>query len=489
MTRKLLTALLALAVLISAVPCTALAEGSLGAYSWTGEWETNWGDMILTQTGAKVSGTYTHDDGKIEGTVSGSTLTGTWSEAPSYAPPGDAEEVEFVMSPDGKSFTGKWRYGSEGAWGNWEGGTRNAAVLQEAPKDYANASSWATAGLDKASGLGLIPDILKGADLTRPITRKEFAAVSVKLYEKLSGKTAMPAAVNPFKDTNDPEVLKAYHVDITSGIAADKFGPDVVLNREQAAAMLTRVFKKVFVPGWTLKNDGKFAFDYAMPPRFADDAKISDWAKPSVYFMVSHGIISGMGNNTFGPRNITTAEQAAGYANATREQALNISLGVLEKLGDGSAASQIVPADAPPAQTETDGGSTVTPPDAASTSVSPEWLAGFWGYSTSNGSVNVEIMYEFKADGTFYKVVSSMWKGGRTATDFKGKYQVSGDKLILSDQLKGTGPASCRFDKIWYLTMDSYDSQDIPAEDAEYVISRTSDDMLIINDTQYTRGH
>lgn len=204
-------------------------------------------------------------------------------------------------------------------------------------------SEWAGTTVEKAEQLGLIPDALKGSDMTKPITRKEFAAVCVKLYEKLSSEFATPAVKNPFSDTKDAEVLKAYNADITSGIAADKFGPDIILNREQAATMLTRVFKKVFVEGWTLKEDGKYTFNYTMPTKFADDANISEWAKPSVYFMVSHGIISGVGNNTFAPRATTTSEEAAGYASATREQALAISLRIVEKLGDGSAASQIVP--------------------------------------------------------------------------------------------------------------------------------------------------
>lgn len=204
------------------------------------------------------------------------------------------------------------------------------------------ASDWAVAEIAKADELGLIPDSLKTADLTKPITRAEFAAVSVKLYEKLSGNAAQLPATNPFTDTNDPEVLKAYHTGITAGVAADRFAPTDLLNREQAATMLTRVFKKAYVEGWTLEDDGKFTFNYDAPPKFADDARISDWAKPSVYFMVAHGIISGVGNNEFAPRAVTTAEQAMNYAVATREQALAIAVRMVEKL-DPAAASQIVP--------------------------------------------------------------------------------------------------------------------------------------------------
>lgn len=103
-------------------------NADLGTYSWEGEWDSNWGKMVITQNGNIVTGTYTHDNGKISGTVSGSTFTGTWSEAPSYAPDKDAGDMELTMSADGMSFTGKWRYGSSGSWGNWEGGKRTTAV-------------------------------------------------------------------------------------------------------------------------------------------------------------------------------------------------------------------------------------------------------------------------------------------------------------------------------------------------------------------------
>jgi hypothetical protein len=89
---------------------------------WTGTWNSDWGEMILQQSGNEVSGTYTHDQGRIQATVSGSKLIGTWSEAPSYSPTGDAGDVELMMSQDCRSFSGNWRYGSEGDWsGGWIG--------------------------------------------------------------------------------------------------------------------------------------------------------------------------------------------------------------------------------------------------------------------------------------------------------------------------------------------------------------------------------
>jgi hypothetical protein len=78
--------------------------------------------MHLFQSGSGVTGSYTWDDGKLEGSLSGSTFAGRWAEAPSYSEPRDAGEVEFIFSEDCTSFSGKWRYGSEGAWReDWSG--------------------------------------------------------------------------------------------------------------------------------------------------------------------------------------------------------------------------------------------------------------------------------------------------------------------------------------------------------------------------------
>ena len=85
------------------------------------------------------------------------------------------------------------------------------------------SSPWAEPWLEKAARYNLIPDCLKGMDMTQPITRAEFAALSVKLYEALSGQAATPAQNSPFTDTTDPRNTKgcknrhnkrnlAYHV-------------------------------------------------------------------------------------------------------------------------------------------------------------------------------------------------------------------------------------------------------------------------------------
>lgn len=92
--------------------------------SWAGNWNTYFGNMTLTQSSNKVVGTYEADNGRINGTILGNRLVGTWSDAPSYSPPTQAGDIEFNLSQDCNSFSGRWRYGSEGNWTNNWSGTR-----------------------------------------------------------------------------------------------------------------------------------------------------------------------------------------------------------------------------------------------------------------------------------------------------------------------------------------------------------------------------
>ena len=153
-------------------------------------------------------------------------------------------------------------------------------------------------------------EIFNKQDLTQNITRKEFAHVAVKLYEKLTGNKATAIAKNPFTDTTDVEVLKAYNVGITQGTSDTTFTPDAQITREQMATMLTRALVAAGIN--TDINLDKIA-------KFADDNVLSDWGRPSVYFMASKEIIKGIGENKFD-----------GLGNAKIEEALAIALRSVE---------------------------------------------------------------------------------------------------------------------------------------------------------------
>ena len=178
-------------------------------------------------------------------------------------------------------------------------------------KPWKKASSWAEEELDKANALNVIPEIFNKQDLTQNITRKEFAHVAVKLYEKLTGKKATAITKNPFTDTTDVEVLKAYNVGITLGTSDTTFTPDALITREQMATMMTRALTKAGI-------DTKVDLEKAT--KFADDAEMHDWGKESIYYMSSIEIIKGVGDNLFDNK-----------GNATREAAILISIRSAEK--------------------------------------------------------------------------------------------------------------------------------------------------------------
>ena len=181
----------------------------------------------------------------------------------------------------------------------------------EKKETWSNASEWAKEELYKVNEQNLMPWIFDKEDLTTNITRREFAYVAVKLYEKITNEKLVESKENPFTDTSDIEVLKAYNIGITNGTSATTFEPDTLITREQMATMMTRALTKAGI-------DTKV--DLSKASKFADDSEMHDWGRESIYFMSNIEIIKGVGNNTFSV-----------LGNATREQALLISVRSAEK--------------------------------------------------------------------------------------------------------------------------------------------------------------
>ncbi len=173
----------------------------------------------------------------------------------------------------------------------------------------AEVSDWAREQVDSAAIKGLMPDCL-GDDFTENITRAEFAALAVELYEAMSGETAPAPGESPFSDTNDPVIIQANALGIVGGMGDGTFAPDKLVTREQAALMLSRVYTKL--GGEIPQVEGT---------TFADNGEISNWAMDAVAFMADQEIVNGVGGNKFDPQ-----------GNASIEQALIIALRMFENL-------------------------------------------------------------------------------------------------------------------------------------------------------------
>lgn len=192
-----------------------------------------------------------------------------------------------------------------GVWVRASGsGGLNATTITGEPVD-----EWAVDLVNEAIAMNLMPAQLKGQDLRRTITRLQFAALAVRLYEAMGGPVVSAPSNTPFTDTSDPAAGKAWALGITAGTSATTFSPSRPISREQAATMLAAVYRKLggHVEGQT--------------STFADDNAISSWAKNSVYFMARHGIIVGTGNNNFSPQR-----------SAQRQSCLIMALGMFQKL-------------------------------------------------------------------------------------------------------------------------------------------------------------
>jgi hypothetical protein len=90
---------------------------------WSGVWITNFNKAILKQYGRSVEGSYDYSNGRIIGFILGNKLIGEWSDEPTYSPPDNRGDIEFLISDDYESFEGNWRYGSTALWSetSWKG--------------------------------------------------------------------------------------------------------------------------------------------------------------------------------------------------------------------------------------------------------------------------------------------------------------------------------------------------------------------------------
>lgn len=91
--------------------------------SFSGTWDTTWGEMNLAQTGSDVSGTYEYREGRLNGTAEGNTMRGQWGENATlgaYQPPYNAGDVVFVLTEDCGTILGAWGFGPDanisGCW-------------------------------------------------------------------------------------------------------------------------------------------------------------------------------------------------------------------------------------------------------------------------------------------------------------------------------------------------------------------------------------
>jgi len=183
---------------------------------------------------------------------------------------------------------------------NIVGDTSDTTGTTTAP-DFTGASTWALEYIAAAVDNNLVPQNLL-TNFTNAITRAEFAALAVQLYENVTGREIAITRMNPFTDTTDINAIKAAEIGVTTGTGnGTTFSPNNTLTREQAATMISRLGSAI--QGGSLGIGGEWDL-------FADFDQISDWARDAVLEMQTHGIMGGVGGGNFAPRGQYTREQS-----------------------------------------------------------------------------------------------------------------------------------------------------------------------------------
>lgn len=175
----------------------------------------------------------------------------------------------------------------------------------EAPSIDA-AAAWAREGINSAVAKGIVPEDLQ-SDYTNVITRQEFCRMAVNFVEYCTGQSidqvlaenGVSRRQDAFVDTNDPDILAAYALGITSGTGANTFSPDGQFSREQAAAMIMNACKAAWMDTEGVQDAG-----------FADMGGVSPWAVDGVNFCAEYGIMNGVGNNQFHPKGTYTRQES-----------------------------------------------------------------------------------------------------------------------------------------------------------------------------------
>ena len=119
-------------------------------------------------------------------------------------------------------------------------------------------------------------------------------------------------------------------IKIINGKTETEFAPNDLLTREEAAVILNRMVNKTIpVP----VTEMYFNFD--------DESSISGWASDSIQVMCNMGVMNGVGNNKFAPKETYTTEQA--IATIVRVYAAQSSNSAI--IGGADAPTEIVVTD------------------------------------------------------------------------------------------------------------------------------------------------
>lgn len=241
----------------------------------------------------------------VRGIVTRQEKTKTVTLTAVFTANGVEKTVYYNVTVPGKKTSGGG--GGGGGGSSYGGGSSSTSVSVIAPTITApveftfrdvKKDFWAA---DKIYAL-LDKDVIAEAEDFRPndnIKREEFVKMAVEMFGILDEN-----AVCSFADCDEnmwyyKYVASAYSAGIVGGKDDGSFGVGELITREDMAAIIARI----------LEAKGKGVDTAEL--NFADSDEISEYAKKAVAGLSKAGVINGMGDNTFAPKNNATRAQCA----------------------------------------------------------------------------------------------------------------------------------------------------------------------------------
>lgn len=189
--------------------------------------------------------------------------------------------------------------GSDTSTGSQPGSNPGTGSGRENPPALKDTEGhWAKAAIDQGVAAGFVNGYGDGTFRpNRQVTRAEFVTMLGRALNLDAGGTPLT-----FTDTSNipswakDAVAQAVEAGIISGYKDGTFGPHKPLNRAELAAMIVRA--------------GGIRPDSAAKLAFTDAKDIPAWARPYIAAAVDAGLVGGVGNNRFAPRQVATRAEA-----------------------------------------------------------------------------------------------------------------------------------------------------------------------------------
>ncbi len=170
---------------------------------------------------------------------------------------------------------------------------------------FSAPSDWARDEINEARSKRLV--VAQAARNYRdPINRELFCKLVIRMFEKASDSSIRVGVANPFEDTADSAVIKAYQYRIVNGVSENLFSPGAFISRQEVAVMIMRTFRALDNLQGTRYADDIDISGLA----FEDETQIAPWALKDVKRVYRLGILKGTSGGKIEPLKQTTIEQS-----------------------------------------------------------------------------------------------------------------------------------------------------------------------------------